>query len=252
MVFDLDFQLLRIIDVLALDQKNVDICNTGRHFHALSIRLHSDARLEAGEQCYHLTDNALCFVPQGTDYRRFATTDKLIAIHFHTTANLQNKIRVYTPQESDRLQALFQQLLHCWEQKAPGYRYQCNGILYEIFGICHACFGGTMEPTKISAAVAYIQKNWNDPQLTVGKAAEQAYISEVYFRKLFHKETGLSPKRYIMDLRMQNATSLLDSGYFSLQEVAEQCGYTDYKYFSVEFRRYIGCTPSAYAGRQKA
>ena len=250
MIFDLDFQPLRIIDVLALDQKDVDIRNVGRHFHALSFRSRSDAVLEANTQRYNLTDNALCFVPQGTYYRRTASIDQLIAIHFHTAANLQNNIMVYTPQAPEMLQALFQQLLQCWEQKLPGYRYQCTSILYEIFGICHACFGTPKQATKISPAISYIQKNWNDPQLSVSKVAEQAFISEVYFRKLFRREMGVSPKRYIIDLRMQNAISLLDSGYFSMQEVADQCGYADYKYFSVEFKRYIGCTPSEYAIRQ--
>ena len=71
-------------------------------------------------------------------------------------------------------------------------------------------------------------------------------MSEVYFRKLFKSELGISPKKYIIKLRIQKAVSLINTGYYSLKEVAEMCGYTDYKYFSVEFKGAVGCSPSEY------
>ena len=76
-------------------------------------------------------------------------------------------------------------------------------------------------------------------------------ISEVYFRRIFKKEFGISPQKYIVSLRIQNAKALIDAGYFSLQEVAYLSGYSDYKYFSVEFKRVMGASPSEYNDSKK-
>ena len=71
-------------------------------------------------------------------------------------------------------------------------------------------------------------------------------MSEVYFRKLFKEEYGVSPQKYIIDLRIQNAVGLISTGYYSLKEVAYMSGYSDYKYFSVEFKKKMGISPSEY------
>mgnify|MGYP003295124225 CR=1 FL=1 len=99
---------------------------------------------------------------------------------------------------------------------------------------------------KIAAGVSYILDHWREPTLTVSDAAQQANMSEVYFRKLFRAEYGVAPKQYIINLRMQNAVSMLNTNDYALQEVAEQSGYADYKHFSVEFKRIKGCSPSDY------
>ena len=71
-------------------------------------------------------------------------------------------------------------------------------------------------------------------------------MSEVYFRKLFKKEYGIPPQKFIINLRIQNAIGLISTGYYSLTDVAFASGYNDYKYFSTEFKKIIGISPSKY------
>ena len=71
-------------------------------------------------------------------------------------------------------------------------------------------------------------------------------MSEGYFRKLFKEEFGISPQKYIIELRIQNAVALISKGYYSLKEIAYMSGYNDYKYFSVEFKKSMGVSPSEY------
>lgn len=248
MLFEQDFQSLQILDVFLIDQKDVHSANTGRSFHALSFRLSSDACLKTGSDTYRTKDGSICFIPSDLDYQRIATRDRMIVIHFHMIGYTQKKIEIFTPVDPT-LQTLFQQLLLSWQEKLPGYRYHCHSLLYEIFTICHRQTNRIQKPSKISKGVSYIQSHWDDPTLTIGQASKQANMSEVYFRRLFYQEYGMTPKQYMIDLRLQNAVSLMDTGYFTLQEIAAQCGYTDYKYFSVEFKRHKGCSPSEYIYR---
>lgn len=246
MVFEQEFQSLQILDVFLIDQNNIHRVNAGRNFNALSFRLDSDACLKTNHNTYRMADGSVCFVPHNLDYERIAGKDKMIVIHFHMIGYTQNNIEVFTPRDPTALQALFEKTLSHWQQKESGYRYRCHSLLYEIFGICHSQMRHSRKPSKIAEGVSYIQSHWDDPALTVRDAAKCAHMSEVYFRKLFYREYGTSPRRFLIDLRLQNAISLMGTGYFTLQEIAAQCGYTDYKYFSVEFKRHKGCSPSEY------
>ena len=84
-------------------------------------------------------------------------------------------------------------------------------------------------------------------ELSISEVAKRSFVSEVYFRRLFKEEYGTSPQKYIAKLRIQNALALISSGYYSLGEVALLSGFGDYKYFSVEFKKAVGVSPSTYA-----
>jgi AraC-like DNA-binding protein len=88
--------------------------------------------------------------------------------------------------------------------------------------------------------------NFNDPDITIKSIAKQSFISEDYFRKLFKKEYGTSPQKYLINLRIQHAIQLMSGENFSLKEVAFMSGYKEYKYFSAEFKKIKGVSPSKY------
>ena len=199
-----------------------------------------------------MTDGSVSFIPRDLDYERTASKDRMIVIHFNTIGYTGKRITVFSPENPEALKSLFEEILVCWLQKEPGYRYRCHGLLYEIFALCHSHTSRPRKSSKIAEGVSYIQSHWDDPALTIGQAADRSNMSEVYFRRLFYREFGTTPKHYLIDLRLQNALSLMDTGYFTLQEIAAKCGYTDYKYFSVEFKRHKGYSPSEYAYRSDA
>ena len=68
-------------------------------------------------------------------------------------------------------------------------------------------------------------------------------MSDTYFRQQFRQEFGLTPIRYINRLRLQTAVELLQSGYYTVSEVADRCGFRNIQYFSAFVRRESGLTP---------
>jgi AraC family L-rhamnose operon regulatory protein RhaS len=99
---------------------------------------------------------------------------------------------------------------------------------------------------KIQKSVRYLLDNFTKEDVTTAEIAERSYVSEVYFRKLFKKDFGITPKQYLVNLRIKHAEKLIGTGYYSLQEVAFACGFNDYKYFTVEFKKHTGVSPSKY------
>ena len=82
--------------------------------------------------------------------------------------------------------------------------------------------------------------------LTVAELAQRACVSEAYFRRKFAQQFGMSPKKYIESARMNYAVSLLQTQYYTQQEISEMCGYSDVKYFRTAFKKYTGACLSKY------
>lgn len=240
---------LSIWDVLYLDQEDVKLYNAARDFCAISIRISSDALLETDDgKIYHTGDGTVSFISSDINYKRSCTHDRLIVIHFAVTNRSVKGIECFTPENTDEFTVLFEKALSIWNQKKSGYRYKATAVLYEIVSLCYAQNKKFDErESKIRKSVNYIHRSYKNPDITIAEIAAKSSISEVYFRRLFKEEFGISPQKYIVSLRIKNAVNLITSGYFSLEEVARLSGYTDYKYFSVEFKRIVGISPSKYS-----
>ncbi len=247
MFFENEMISFNILDVIRLNQKNVNTFNRERNFSALSFRFRADTVLTTNSQKFRLKDNSVCFVPSRLDYYRKSNEDDLIVIHFDATNHNDRDIECFMPRSPENLSKLFKRILNCWDKKEAGYKYRCSAILYEILAECYAQnFIPKVSNSPIQKSVDYLLANYKKTDVTIKEIAEKSFISEVYFRKLFKEEYGMSPQKYIINLRIQNAVGLISTGYYSLQEAAYLSGYADYKYFSTEFKKIKGISPSKY------
>ncbi len=192
----------------------------------------------------------ICFAPAGLEFSRTTEHDAVLVVHFELFGADFANIEIFTPSEPRKYQALFEQLLATYEKNAPDRDCACSSILYRILGeICVEKADESRESrelARIRPAHQYIQSHYCDADLTVTRLAALCHMSEVYFRRNFEKEFGVSPKKYITALRIRKAISLLEAHDFTVAEVAERTGFCDAKYFSSVFRRVTGKTPSRY------
>jgi len=245
--FEKEILSFNILDVLELKQNDVDMLNKGRNFNALSFRYNSDAVLETENERYPMKSNFISYVPARLDYSRSASVDELIVVHFDTTNYHTETIEYFEPNDPGTFTKLFLSILDCWNKKELGYKYKCSALLYEIFAECYTQkFSSKSQNSKIQNSVDYILANYKNHDLQISEVAKKSFMSEVYFRRIFKDEYGISPQKYIINLRIQYAAGLISSGYYSLREIAYMSGYNDYKYFSVEFKRAKGVSPSEY------
>lgn len=97
----------------------------------------------------------------------------------------------------------------------------------------------------IHRAIAYIQQHL-DRHLTLQQVAGFVHVNPNHFSEMFKKETGQSYMEYVTRERMQRAANILLTTRKKISEVAGEAGYEDIKYFSQQFKRVMGCTPSEY------
>ncbi|MBQ4322468.1 MAG: helix-turn-helix transcriptional regulator [Clostridia bacterium] len=248
MFFEKDAISFHILDVLKVQSKNYRCYNSERNYAALSFRYRADTVLKTETEEHRLGDNTITYVPAHLNYTRIAKLDDLICIHFETPDMHSREPEYFVTRHPEIFAPLFQAVFDCWNEKKPGYRYRCSAYLYKILAECFAenC-PEAQSFSRIAPSVEYMNSHFSDPNLSIQLLAKKSFISEVYFRKLFQKEYGTSPKRHLIQLRIQYAAALIASGYYSLKEISAIAGYQDYKYFSVEFKRLLGVSPSEYS-----
>ena len=58
--------------------------------------------------------------------------------------------------------------------------------------------------------------------------------------------TGMGANDYITKIRMEKAVWLLTHSALSINEIADQTGFSTSRYFSTVFKQYMGCSPTQY------
>jgi len=142
---------------------------------------------------------------------------------------------------------LFWELTLSWSGQRDGYIMKSRSllmlILHRLLEILVYNINSEAGDYRITKAVNIIKLHYAG-KLTVKGLAEQVQLNEFYFGRLFKKETGMSVNRYIMEIRVQNAEAMLETGNYQVQEVAEHCGFSDVIHFYKSFRTLRGFKPS--------
>lgn len=98
----------------------------------------------------------------------------------------------------------------------------------------------------IAPAINYIEKNYSSPDISNELLAGLCNISEVYLRKLFLKHLKMTPRQYLLEIRLQKAKQLLSEGVLKINAIGEKCGFASPYHFSRFFRTETGLTPTEY------
>ncbi len=95
-------------------------------------------------------------------------------------------------------------------------------------------------------AICLIEESIHDSSLLVSLVAEQLHVNYSYLCTLFKKDTEISLNEYIVKRRIEKAKLMFDNGFYKINLVSKQLGYSDPSYFSKSFRQYTGLTPTEY------
>jgi AraC-like DNA-binding protein len=107
----------------------------------------------------------------------------------------------------------------------------------------------TMHPC-IPWAVAYIDEHLAE-RLSLDELAAKAGLSLWRFCAVFRRHTGISPRRYIWQRRLEKVQSLLASGE-SPANAALLAGYYDQSHLCRHFKATCGMTPGQYVDRRRS
>jgi AraC family transcriptional regulator len=101
-------------------------------------------------------------------------------------------------------------------------------------------------PQRKLFRVQELIENHLGADLTLEELANEIGYSRSHFLRLFRATTGMTPHRYVLKRRIEQARLLLRGGDLSIAEVAIACGFSSQAHLTLAFRKQCGLTPAEY------
>ena len=99
--------------------------------------------------------------------------------------------------------------------------------------------------THAESAKNYILLHFHN-HITPEKIASELNISRAYLRNVFFKEFSVSPRDFIIQVRIERAKELLLFENVSIKEISHSVGYDDVLQFFKIFKKHTGLSPTDY------
>ncbi|GBC99111.1 Arabinose operon regulatory protein [bacterium HR17] len=94
-------------------------------------------------------------------------------------------------------------------------------------------------------ALQFVEDHLSD-KVSVAEMAQLVMCSQRHLRRLFHQMVGMTPKRWLLERRLQRAATLLTQTDLPVKTVAAECGFDDLPHFNRTFRQRFGQSPTQY------
>lgn len=106
--------------------------------------------------------------------------------------------------------------------------------------------------TEIFKRVVTYMENHVNAHLTMEQICHENMVGRTHLQKIFHNEANTSVMDYFSHIKIDAAKHLIRSGTLNFTQISEQLGYASIHYFSRQFKKISGMTPSDYASSIKA
>jgi len=162
--------------------------------------------------------------------------------------------RSQTPaKENEAFFALVQKLHSTWEAVGTD-SYALLGQFLEILDFMRS---NQHTDTKqyadryLQNAKDYIQNNYSYP-IKIADIAQAVGIDRTYLYRLFMEKEQISPKQYLLRLRLGTSLKMLQTTSYSITEIAFYCGFTDSAAFCNQFKSRFRETPGSFRRRKES
>lgn len=98
---------------------------------------------------------------------------------------------------------------------------------------------------RAEAVRAYLEAN-RTRDLDMNEVARAAALSPYYLTRIFKARYGVPPYRYLIGLRVADASALLRDSSLSVTQICHRAGFNSLSHFITTFRRHTGMSPSQY------
>lgn len=157
-----------------------------------------------------------------------------------------------TELEYVKIEAEFQRLWQEFHTAQIGRQWIVQGALERILiDLMRLCI--TKQPTlkqeaptqrhqRLRMGLIYMHHHFRG-NLTLQEVAQQVHLSPYYFSESFHQAYGISFQKYLQNLRLHFAFSLLSTATLSITEVCYASGFNTLSHFERTFKQQFGHAP---------
>ena len=108
--------------------------------------------------------------------------------------------------------------------------------------------GGVLSERALQRVNAYIAASMSEA-INLDDLADAAAQSRFHFQRTFARTLGITPHRYVMQLRLKRAIELIQDGHLPLKAIAADTGFVDQSHLSRWARKAYGMRLTEFRGR---
>lgn len=172
----------------------------------------------------------------------------LLEPYLSSTQHFQSRLRL-TPAELARVLPIINAAEQEYTSDHPGRKTMVLSLVRQLAVLLSRLYDCPAKPREIAGiadAAAFMEAHFNE-NISVSDAAERSHYSQRHFIRLFTSVYGVTPQKYLLNVRLRHASALLRDSSLSVTETALRCGFSDSNYFSRIFRKYTGSSPSDFS-----
>lgn len=212
------------------------------HVQNEGLREHPGLKLEA-------VPGSILYIPKGERYVTTLKDDESVVIAVDFDLAGENPAPFVTRfSDGSSVGACFTKIEAAWKRKDSTHLPECKSQLYRIIELIarqRSLFLPSEKFAKIATAVDYLHENYLRNDFRLEELAEMSGISYRYFETLFRRKYGITPKEYLLSMKMERAKELLAEGLL-IRDIALLLGYRDIYHFGKIFTAKTGYTPTEY------
>ncbi|MBE5040961.1 AraC family transcriptional regulator [Ructibacterium gallinarum] len=215
--------------------------------------------IQTQNEIFDAQPGCLLLIPAGTEHSYFHTDTRFVTkywFHFHLAiggkeflSKLSLPLMVHVS-KTESIENHFCEILKLCENPHFSSQVQLKAEILQLtaFYMEQSGYDGkwtTSESTLLEQLKQYIESNYTQP-LTLKELADFAHLHPNYLIRFFKKNIGVPPMRYIMQVKLEKAESLLENTNIPVSELAELLGFSDMNHFYKRFKSYAGKSPTEF------
>ena len=149
--------------------------------------------------------------------------------------------------ESEKIDGIFAEVYTLYSQNNPDNKMEILSLILHFLQICFNCHDEYKSTVSncVSEAMQYINDNILS-EISLAQICEAVFVTKNHLCKQFKKATDMTVTEYIKHRRISMAKKKLQFSNISISDIAQNCGFSNFSYFSKLFKKYEGITPTQY------
>lgn len=231
-----------------------------RSYHLIHFVLYGKGELHINEHVFQLSAGDAFFIPAGKVSYYKASKDDPWYYAWISFLGISSQMYLYQLMTSTddvyiihgldvtKYKECIFEIIALQDASTSSY-FQANGILFQIMAMLfhdvHFQESRWGKPSVADEVKYYFDINYAE-KIKLRDVAKSFGIHPNYLTRIFHEKYGISPKQYLMDLKLKKARRLLTTTELSVSVIAGSLGFDDQLAFSKIFKKKFTISPSEY------